>query len=685
MKTVFKILVLGVLSLSAVVVASGQHRDRLNSRLYGRFERWFPILQGIGGDSPPAPLFSFAPTSGQGLDSPETLCPQLQPSERVGNWTCMNGDGTFEGAVLAKSGSDVDSTSYVCGGGDVLMASRNPNATAVWSAASTRVGLADLTICSLVKPAAIVGEQALLTWSSSGSGANLGFSPWIGSTGTSFNLYYAFGSPCTNATAVSHPTALVPNAATLLCARVTSSGAVLDLFVNGTKFNSTSGGVGIGCDDGSAQRYNINSWGGVAPQPTRSPILGAFTTEAALSDARIQAISAAVMGVSQTSVEGLPISFTRTSSGRSTKGTDSLRLTGIANGDLVTCSVNQSRLAKGSTGVLRALREPAVTNVCLYSEDFTNSGNWFLANGGSPDPGAITRTSNVAVSPDGTTTADQLDIPAVSGAGYSVVYAAPRLSTASNYNHSLYVRGVSGSGTIYLMSTPGAPSYNSAACNFTSTSWTRCTLTSTETAANWYTEIGVDLRDPTQSAKGAQSVLIWGMQIEEGFSPTSYVPTTSSGSTRSVDNWSVDIGVSAPPGNAMSMAVTVEGKLFQEAIQGYPSAMSAHSDYPGSPTGKGMWLYSNGSFGTSMRCLVADDSGTTYATGVAGGSTGTIRGNCYSQTNLQGTWVTPMTASSSFVGGTWSPARYLVFSGTSSSTMFGLFGEACVGAPDSCR
>lgn len=424
------------LSLVGVVLClfafSAEADPRTRNRNTQRFDRWFPADFGVGSGAAPAPppFFSFAPADGQGMDSPESLCAQLAPGEKVGDWTCMKGDGTFEGTVLTKAGTDLDSSSYVCGGGDVVMASRNPNSSAVWTAASARVGGANYTTCAFVKPSPLVGEQAMLTWSSSGSGANLGLSPWLGATGTTYNLYYSFGSPCANATAVTHPTALVPNAAHVLCTRISSSGAVVDLFVNGAKHNSTSVGVNVGCDDGSTQKYNVNSWAGAVPQANGSSILGAFATETALSDARIQAISAAALGVSPASVSGAPVVFTRNAPATATKGTNSLRTTGIANGDMVMCAVNQPRVVKGASGILRGLREPAASNVCLYSEDFLNGSGWALSAGGSPTPAVPTRTANAAVAPNGMLTADRIDYPAVSGTGYSVVYAAPRLSTA---------------------------------------------------------------------------------------------------------------------------------------------------------------------------------------------------------------------------------------------------------------
>lgn len=165
-------------------------------------------------------------------------------------------------------------------------------------------------------------------------------------------------------------------------------------------------------------------------------------------------------------------------------------------------------------------------NWTLQSEAF-GAAEWGAASGGTGPPAVPVITANQATAPDGTLTADKVDFPSVSGAGYSVLYGATGYTSwIGSWTHSLYVKGVSGSGTIYLMSTPGG-TYNSAACAYTSTDWTRCTVTGTETAAAWYLQIGIDLRDGAQSAKAAQSVYLWGAMRNQGATTGAYVKTTT--------------------------------------------------------------------------------------------------------------------------------------------------------------
>ena len=253
-----------------------------------------------------------------------------------------------------------------------------------------------------------------------------------------------------------------------------------------------------------------------------------------------------------TGSKGETLTFTRT--GNATCSKKGFATTGIADGDLVVCAGNQPRVMPDSDGVRGLLVEASRSNGIIRSEEL-DAAAWSLASGGTPGPGNPTRTKDAAVAPDGTTTAEKIDFPSVTGTGFSVVYnTAGRASTAASWTHTLYVRGVTGSGTIYLMSTPGG-TYRSAACTFVATSWTRCTVTGTETATTWYYQIGFDLRDAAQSGQGAQSVYVWGAQGETGSYATSYIPTTTAAVTRNGEVAYVGIAASSFASGSMSIDV----------------------------------------------------------------------------------------------------------------------------------
>lgn len=254
---------------------------------------------------------------------------------------------------------------------------------------------------------------------------------------------------------------------------------------------------------------------------------------------------------SVTGAKGEALTFTRTGSATCSK--QGLATTGIANGDLVVCGGNLPRVEL-SGGVLGLRVEGARTNDVLRSQELDNAA-WLLTSGGAPNPGVPVVTANAATAPDGTVTADRLDFGSTTGTGFGVIYQGPFVSTAASWSHSVYVKGVSGSGTVYLMSTPGG-SYNTSACAFVSTSWSRCTVTGTETATNWFLQIGYDLRDGTQTGQGAQSVYLWQAQREAGAYATSPIPTTSAAVTRNEDI--ADFALAFSPTAGFCQAATMQ-------------------------------------------------------------------------------------------------------------------------------
>lgn len=266
-----------------------------------------------------------------------------------------------------------------------------------------------------------------------------------------------------------------------------------------------------------------------------------------------------------TGSKGETISYTRTGNATCTKS--GVKNTNITNGDLVYCGANQPRVMPDEDGVLGVLFEPGRTNALLQSEAF-NAVAWATSGGGSPPAAVPVRTGDAAVAPDGTTTAERLDFPAVAGNQWSVIYNTAGLtSTATAWTHTLYVRGVTGSGTIYIMSVTGT-TYRSAACSYVNTSWTRCTVTGTETAATWYFQIGVDLRDAAQSGQSAQSVYVWGAQRENAGWATSYIPTTTAAAARTTeiqtyyDHTIINFGSMAATRSSVAPGVAQPGGMY---------------------------------------------------------------------------------------------------------------------------
>lgn len=265
-----------------------------------------------------------------------------------------------------------------------------------------------------------------------------------------------------------------------------------------------------------------------------------------------------------TGARGQVLTFTRGSSATCTKtASGGLSNTGIANGDLVILSSNQPRVEYDSAGTLGLLVEASRTNSLLRSQELNNAA-WAGAAVSAVVPVV---TADAAVQPDGTTTAERLDFPAVSAGGaYSVLYQGVT-GTAAAWSASCYVRGVSASGTIYLMLTPGG-SYTTTACNYVSTSWTRCTVTATETAAAWFLQIGVDLRDGAQTAKSAQSAYVTDCQWELGAYASSYIPTTSAAVTRAEQAASFPVVINTIAGFSHAHTFSLQGTTSFDGSMG---------------------------------------------------------------------------------------------------------------------
>jgi Concanavalin A-like lectin/glucanases superfamily len=177
--------------------------------------------------------------------------------------------------------------------------------------------------------------------------------------------------------------------------------------------------------------------------------------------------------------------------------------------------------ASGATRVAsNGLIEKVRTNLALYSEDFTNAV-WEAF-------GATTTvTANATTAPDGTTTADRVQIPSSSRGGKYQLFSA---TSGETYTFSCYLKA-SAPDTIRLFSDQSCGNFRGATIANVTTEWQRFEFTVTATATASIT-FGIDNEVSTVVECGSTGstvdVFIWGFQAEiSDFGATPYIPTTT--------------------------------------------------------------------------------------------------------------------------------------------------------------
>lgn len=225
-----------------------------------------------------------------------------------------------------------------------------------------------------------------------------------------------------------------------------------------------------------------------------------------------------------------------------------------SNGFVQSASADTQRV-DWSNGFAGLLVEESRTNLCLYSQDYTTG--WTFA-----DPYSV--VNDAEVSPDGTQNADLLLV--ASGAGsFSanvVRQAITKAASAITYTHSAFYKSSGGNvlsvrivdvGTstsnrasvIVSLQTGVVLSAPSVGGGFSNPSvvvedfgngWWRIALTFTTDTSTSVTLRAFPYRGLSSFlGDGVNGLLMWGVQLEEASSATSYIPTEATAVKRNAD------------------------------------------------------------------------------------------------------------------------------------------------------
>ena len=184
-----------------------------------------------------------------------------------------------------------------------------------------------------------------------------------------------------------------------------------------------------------------------------------------------------------------------------------------------------------SNGTASLLLEPQRTNLLSYSEQFDNS-YW--------NKSYTTITANSVISPDGTQNADIIRNTPRFG---SYIQRVASLSATSTYTLSLYVKPLSTNKYIFFEYDSGTSGHATFNLSNQTTSgvgtqqitplnngWFR--ISNTVTNVTLFTSMYIGGYGTTPDNT---SFAIWGAQLESGSYTTSYIPSTTSTTTRNAD------------------------------------------------------------------------------------------------------------------------------------------------------
>jgi hypothetical protein len=277
--------------------------------------------------------------------------------------------------------------------------------------------------------------------------------------------------------------------------------------------------------------------------------------------------------------------------------------------DFLSCTRASTGYAKTSTGTLisfasNALRltdlgllvEDARTNIAQHSDDITDA-YW--------NKGNVTATADQAVAPDGTTSMDKLDDGTVASDRHYTERNDATIIGGTAYTWSAFVKDngrryvslVMGTvvpsnmavvvdlqtGTITqsgIVTAGGGMTFSGAQIEPFANGVYRISISGIIGSSNTTVFYNIALSNtgtPSSFSFGCptytgtnQSVFVWGMQLEAGAFPSSYIPTTGTSATRAADNITISGAaqtiIAAATGSIVAQVGTQAGTSFAANI-----------------------------------------------------------------------------------------------------------------------
>lgn len=212
---------------------------------------------------------------------------------------------------------------------------------------------------------------------------------------------------------------------------------------------------------------------------------------------------------------------------------------------------------------LGVLIEGGRTNICLYSEQLDNA-SWTKTNS--------TISANDTVAPDLTTSADKLEAGSTASIT-PVIWSFATVTAATDYSFSFFVKRaesaflqvtfangyVSGNPRVNFDLTNGAlgsidSGIDNARIELIGDDWFRIsgTVNAVTTALRLdlvLIKTATDTRNQANSWTAGDGLYIWGVQIEQGSTASSYIRTTTGPASRLADQLSIPVAGNVPSGD----------------------------------------------------------------------------------------------------------------------------------------